>query len=375
MRFRLTTILFLAALAGVLTLVLQGRPDPTGFSASEYQLEAPAPAQPVFERHFVFTESPTPSVHSGTLAQLPGGELLAAWFGGSREGAADVAIWGARRAGDDWSEPFVITDRAASERELRRSLRKLGNPVLFVDSQQRLWLFYVTVSIGGWSTSSISFKRSFDRGQSWEPAQRLVTSPFANLSTMVRNQPLQMNDGNIALPVYHELAAKFGEVLHLDPEGRVLAKARITSGRSAIQPSLVARDAQKVLALMRRTGDSSRQVLISHSDDAGNSWSPIQATELPNPDAAVAALGTPDGGLLIAYNHTTWGRDRLSLAFSRDGLRWKHLTDLENGSKAEEYSYPYLVRADNGDYHLIYTWQRTHMVHVRFNQAWLESRL
>ncbi|MEE4659814.1 MAG: sialidase family protein [Halieaceae bacterium] len=375
MHSRVTTILFLSALVVVLSLALQDKPRTAEFVTSEHQPQSPSTSQPVFDRSLLFQKAPTPSVHSGTLVQLPGGDLLAAWFGGKREGAGDVAIWGSRWAGDDWSEPFIITDRAASEQELGRSLRKLGNPVLHVDSQQRLWLFYVTVSIGGWSTSSISFKRSLDGGLSWEPAHRLVTSPLANLSTLVRNRPLAMRGGNIALPVYHELAAKFGEVLHIDPDGRVLNKVRITSGRSAIQPSLVARDAQHVVALMRSVSPGPSQILLSRSANGGTSWSPMQATRLPNPDASVAALGTPDGGLLLAYNDSHRARAQLSLGYSKDGIHWRKLTDLENGGVREEYSYPYLVRSANGDYHLIYTWRRTHMAHVRFNQAWLESQL
>ena len=41
----------------------------------------------------ISTGSPAPSVHSATAVELPDGTIRAFWFGGSREGASDVAIW------------------------------------------------------------------------------------------------------------------------------------------------------------------------------------------------------------------------------------------------------------------------------------------
>ena len=52
------------------------RAEPAGVTASE----------------FVFEQAPFASCHASTIAETPGG-LVAAWFGGTREGAEDVAIW------------------------------------------------------------------------------------------------------------------------------------------------------------------------------------------------------------------------------------------------------------------------------------------
>jgi hypothetical protein len=40
-----------------------------------------------------------------------------------------------------------------------------------------------------------------------------------------------------------------------------------------------------------------------------------------------------------------------------------------------EFSYPSLVRARGGEIHLLYTWNRAYIKHVRFDPAWLEERL
>jgi predicted neuraminidase len=372
---RLTTLLFGLALAAAVVLVLlrSGGTAAPEFARAEYRLPVPNPQPSLFQHGFISPEGLTAAVHSGTLVELPGGVLLAAWFGGSREGAADVAIYGARRDASGWSAPFVLTDRAASQRELGRALRKLGNPLLMRGAEGRIWLFYVTVSLGGWSTSSISYKVSDDNGHNWSPARRLVTSPFLNISTLIRNRPLLYADGGIALPAYHELLGKFSELLRLDPSGRVQTKYRMNAGRGAIQPSIVPTGPRRALAFFRRVGDSPPRVLMADSGDGGNSWSAPMPTDLPNPDAGVAALRTPNGKYLLAYNHSEQGRGSLSLALSSDGLRWRKRIDLERGGREDEFSYPFLIRTQAGEYHLIYTWQRRRMAHVHFNDAWLES--
>jgi len=376
---KLSNLLFgLALAAAVAMALLRDEVEPPRFAQSEYRIPTAAPQQPQFQQGFISAEGLTPAVHSGTLVEIPGvetpgGDVLAAWFGGRREGAADVAIWGSRWDGGGWSEPFVLTDRAASQKELGRALRKLGNPVLGADSQGRIWLFYVTVSLGGWSTSSISYKISADGGRHWSPARRLITSPFLNISTLVRNRPLLYDDGSIALPAYHELIGKFAELVRIDGDGRLLAKRRMSSGRSAIQPSIVPIAPEQALTFYRRVGDSPPRVLTAESSDGGDSWSPPVPTNLPNPNAGVAALRTPDGGYLLAYNPNEQGRDLLSLARSDDGLRWRRIFDLEQGVSGDEFSYPFLIRTGAGEYHLIYTWQRRRMAYVRFNDAWLDG--
>ena len=51
--------------------------------------------------------------HAAGLVVCPNGELLVSWYRGSGEkGSDDVAVFGARRKGDDsaWSEAFLMAD-------------------------------------------------------------------------------------------------------------------------------------------------------------------------------------------------------------------------------------------------------------------------
>jgi predicted neuraminidase len=56
-------------------------------------------------KEYIFADDrPFASCHASTLLSLPNGCILAAWFGGTREGAEDVAIWYAKRLDGQWSK-------------------------------------------------------------------------------------------------------------------------------------------------------------------------------------------------------------------------------------------------------------------------------
>lgn len=320
----------------------------------------------------------TPAVHSATAIEIGDGRIRAFWYGGSREGARDVAIYTSVFDGDigGWSGEVPVTTREETQRDVRRYVKKLGNPMVSRGSDGRLWLFYVSVSIGGWSGSAINFRVSEDDGESWSAAKRLVTSPFLNISTLVRGPGVLYTDGSQGVPVYHELLGKFGELIRVDPEGRVLDKARMSSGYTSLQPVLVPLDRERALGLMRKSGNSPARVLAVTTGDAGASFGEVAPTPLANPDAAVAAIRLSSGELLVAFNDSERDRSNLSLALSEDeGDSWELVHVLEPPAPTDEphprFAYPWLLESSRGDLHLWYTWERERIAHVRFNRAWL----
>ena len=318
-----------------------------------------------------------PSVHGSNVVETLDGGLLATWFGGSREGGKDVVLWGAEyNPGSlNWSSPHPIVSPAQTKAALGRYIKTVGNSVLVRGEQGELWLYYVTVSVGGWAGSSLNAMLSQDDGKTWDAPRRLISSPFANISTLNKSAAVHYSDGTIGLPVYHEFIGKFAELLHLDSSGRVLDKFRITHGRHSIQPLLLPLGPQQVLALMRDTGPHPGHVLFSRSDDAGKHWSADEKLALPNPDSAVAGLRRPDGSLLLVFNDTESGRSSLALAVSRDqGQSWNTVRHFEQASDGNsEFSYPYLIRSSNGSMHLLYTWNRKRIRHITFNDSWVDG--
>ena len=97
---------------------------------------------------------------------------------------------------------------------------------------------------------------------------------------------------------------------------------------------------------------------------------------MSNPDAAIAALRSQDSELLLAFNDSEHDRSHLTLALSNDcGQSWQsfHVLDPPVPVVAgnTRFAYPWLVQGTNGDIHLLYTWNRERIVHVRFNREWL----
>jgi predicted neuraminidase len=334
-------------------------------------------ALPYFDRSWVTPVGYTPSTHSSSICALPSGDLLAVWYGGTREGAADVTLYTARlpAGGTQWTQPEKTVDRALAQVELDRMIKKVGNAVIFPDHMGSLWMVYVSVSVGGWSGSTLNLKTSHDEGRTWGESQRLTLNPFLNLSSLVRNKPIYASDGRIGLPIYYEMATKFPQMLWLTPgrDGSVqdYRIRNLSSEVGLIQPTLVPLQGDRVLMLLR-DGRSAHSVHTAYSNDNGWTWSQASPSVLPNPNAAVDALRLRDGRILLVYNDAASGRENLRLALSSDeGRTWLPGAVLEKGIN-REYSYPTLVEDQRGRIHLTYTWQRERIKHVTFNLAWLD---
>lgn len=351
---------------------------------------------------------------------------MAVWFAGSREGGADVEIRAAKYSATDdaWGQEQVLATRSTTETAVNKHIRKLGNPIIALTPNNRLWLFYVSVSVGGWAGSAINAAYSDDLGESWSAPRQLVTTPFINISTLVRGTPVFHTDGGIGLPVYHEFLGKFAEYLYLDSEGYVIDKFRISRGKHSLQPSIVPLSPTRAVALLRYAGDGPQHVLASESNDGGRTWSRPRAVDPNNPNSSLAAVASPDHGLLVALNDLTDGRYRLSLYGTNSRMTlWQPLIQLDQSPDPEgnpftpevyreiigdkfmrssgsqrgglleqylghldqrvcsdsgcefEYEYPYFIRSQDGLYHLVYSWNNSFVKHVSFNEAWLKEQL
>lgn len=352
----------------------------SGHSAPRFRVDPVDPkagASGVAEQHQVQTlGSSVASVHVASLCESRPGTLAAVWYGGTREGARDVAVWFSTRTDNQWTEPVPIVTAETARRELGHHVRKVGNAVIFSDDTGRMSLLFVTITVGGWSGSSLCIKHSDDGGKTWTPSQRLVLSPFFNISELVKNGPTQLEGGGWVVPIYHELFGKFPELLWLDASANptTAVRSRAFGGRTAFQPSLVALDPTHAVMLCR-TASSQRDLFLTRTRDGGLSWSPPEPTGLPNSDSGIDAVRLGDGRLLLAFNDTPDGRANLRLAVSADaGKTWSRGPFVEQEPEAE-FSYPFLLRARDGSIHLAYTWKREAIRVVSFNIPWLDARL
>ena len=332
---------------------------------------------PFYSETFVNIETPGYISHVSSISPADN-KMACAWYAGSREGAGDVAIYFSLFNEETltWGQPVKLVDRLQSSNELKRDVKKIGNPVLFSDSAGRLWLFYSSVTVGGWSGCSLNYKISTDGGSTWTNSSKMILSPFFNLTENVKNKGILFEDGSFVIPVYHEFINKFSQLVRLKPgKGHTNYEIwKITTNENAIQPSILPDEGGAMTAFFRNMGNKKENyILKTFSKDAGKTWSELIDTSLPNPNSGFDIIRLADGGYLAVINYSFHDRSNLTMLISEDkGKTWRKIKVLEN-TPGKEYSYPSINRSNSGLYHLTYTYERRRIKHIVFNEPWIRS--
>ncbi|MDR0891920.1 MAG: family 78 glycoside hydrolase catalytic domain [Mediterranea sp.] len=382
-----------------------------GSGKYHFSSKIPTKSADILKDEFLYEQAPFPQCHAATIAELKNGDLVSAFFGGTKEGNPDVCIWVCRKpkGATTWTAPqlaadgvFKLTDPQASlagidstctpvndvKGRLVARRKACYNPVLFVMPNGELTLFF---KIGkrvsdwtGWLT------RSHDGGKTWsrrEPLPKGFLGP-------IKNKPIY-SDGRILCPsstegaggwrVHFEISDDRGKtwkmVGPLEAELSVLTQNRkkgvavttdAESGEAvegegakpiyAIQPSIIKlRDGR--LQILCRTRNA--RIATAWSNDNGSTWTKLSLLDnLPNNNSGTDAVTLADGRQVLIYNDfatlpgTPKGpRTPLCVAISDDDLHWKKLLTLED-SPISQYSYPSIIQGRDGKLHAVYTWRR-----------------
>jgi predicted neuraminidase len=319
-------------------------------------------------------EMPTDMVHAVSAVAL-GNDLLAFWYGGSREATHDVTIYSCRYTEEthSWGRPQILLTPAEASRGTGRYIHILGNPAAILTGEGTLALFFVSVSGGGWSASAVNVMLSKDEGTTWTRPQQVVSSPFWNISTLVKTPPFELEGGKVAVPVYHEFMRHYGELLIFDRDWELSGLQKLSRGVDVIQPQVFLKSSRESRVYFRTMDRNFRQILQTSSSDRGKTWSPLAPTGLSNPSAAVAGLVVNNDRWLLIYNHSQVDRQRLDLAVSDDfGETWSRPFTLET-AKRGAVSYPWILSTGNGKIHLFYTWNRKNFRHLQFDVNWVQG--
>jgi predicted neuraminidase len=312
-------------------------------------------------------QPPFKSCHASTVALLQDGSVFCSWFGGSREGAGDVKIWGALKRKGVWQPPRMLAGQEGTPH---------WNPVALCRKDGSLLLFYkVGKIIASWQTYFIV---SHDNGETWTQPQELVPGDFGGRGP-VRAKAIWLSSGRLLAPGSLEEGGWRSFVDRSDDEGltwiksnEVYARLRPIKnaspvisdipvsdqsfhGRGVIQPTIW-ESAEGVHMMMR---SSEGYIYRSDSYDAGESWCEAYPTQLPNNNSGIDVVRACDGLLYLLCNPVgvNWGpRSPLCLLCSADnGNSWRQMMAMETGTG--EFSYPAII--SEGDRLLItYTWRR-----------------
>lgn len=348
--------------------------------------------------------------HASGIVELPNGDLMACWYEGVSDRSRDVHIQAARlpKGAKKWEPDFLLADTP---------MLSDNNPCLFVDDQQRLWLFYYTL-LGSpeeaWDTALLRYKISSDYTDPakpivWEVQNDLPIIP-SNLDETVaklcadtklqqqaswlkemcplaqemlkhqlvrrlgwttRARPLTLANGTILLPMASETFGVAMMALTADG-GQTWEFSEIPYGLGVEQPSVFQRSDGTLVALMRDASDANR-IRVTESTDSGFHWSPIQNLALPNPGSGLEVVRLQSGRVALIYNDCEDDpRNSLAVSLSEDeGKTWKWTRHLERGEKNGRFDYPSMFQARDGKIHASYSFNLKTIKHVVFDEKWL----
>lgn len=313
----------------------------------------------ILYEELIVTDPAFKACHASSLVETTNGELMVAFFAGTREGAQDVSIWLAIKKKSKWENPYIVADGVIND-----SLRyPCWNPVLFKAREGNLYLFYkVGPNPREWWGM---VQTSSDNGNTWSKPARLPKSIFGP----IKNKPIQLKDGTILSPSSVETERRW--TVHVEKSsdtGGTWSNIDVdtSSPFKVIQPTILQYGDNRLQMLCR--SDQNR-IVSSWSLDNGNSWTKFSKLTLFNPNSGIDAVTLKDGMQLLVYNPTAKGKEwfdnrgKLNVAISRDGINWRVVTVLEDDGNAE-FSYPAVIQTSDGRVHITYTYNRENIKHV-----------
>src|SRR5262245_3049093 len=371
--------------------------------------------------------------HASMVVEAPDDSLLVCWFHGSGERTADdVVIRGARRkkGARTWSEPFLMADTPGYPDT---------NATMFLDPQRRLWLMWPTILANEWQTALMKFRISSDYlgdgPPKWEVSEVMHVTPGDGFKTavdreldrltagrtlqaneqqhvdrlrkdagaklarrlgwMTRAHPFVLDGTRLIVPLYSD-GFSFSLMNISDDRGATWHTSAPLVGFGNIQPSLAGKRDGTLVAYMRDNGPPPKRLHVSESRDRGETWSPVQDTDIPNPGSGAEVRTLANGHWVLLYNDLEQGRWSLAVSLSEDeGRTWPWTRHLErdvvtaDASQRGEYHYPSILQARDGSLHATYSHFiapaqaakdnegrliRKTIKHAHFNEAWIKGK-
>ena len=319
---------------------------------------------------FLYTTASFPECHSASIVETKKGDLVATYFGGTKERNPDVCIYVSHKpkGSKEWTKPQQVADGVGiingNQLSNQPGQREAcWNPVLFETPKGELQLYFkIGPNVAGWKGWRVTSK---DGGKTWSRREKLpddMYGPIKNKPVLVGNRLIApTSDERNGWKIYFELSDDMGKTW------RRTAFVEADAGVKAIQPTIIRLPDGRLQALCRTR---SRHIGVTYSSDGGETWSKLQLIDTPNNNSGIDAVTLKDGSYAMICND--WpieptkekgARTPLSILRSTDGIHWNHWITLED-SPILQYSYPSIIQSRDGHIHVVYTWRRQRVKHV-----------
>ncbi|MBF4493149.1 exo-alpha-sialidase [Flavobacterium sp. MR2016-29] len=314
-------------------------------------------------QNFITDQPVTTNSHAATLVELAPNKIMAAWFGGKYEGAKDVGIYYSNYENQKWSAPKNLVLPLVKEGDTL----PCWNPVLFKSKSQNLYLFYkVGKNPREWFGAMIISK---DNGNTWSIPKYLPK----DILGPIKNKPVEAAPGIILCGSSTESVQNNQWRSHVETYTEatdIWKKITIQDKKEfdIIQPTFLVHS-DKIIQMLFRSKHNT--LITSWSKDNGQNWKDTDSINVVNSNSGIDALTLSKKSFLLVNNPLKQGKDWfngrnvLDVEYSKDGVNWKKLFDLEN-QKEGEFSYPAIIQTSDDKIHVLYTYNRKYIKHVVF---------
>ena len=370
-----------------------------GSGVHDVVMEMPLRDKAIVKDEFLYKRTSFPECHSATIAETTKGDLVATYFGGTKERNPDVCIWISRKTkgSNEWSKPQPVADgvfKTGSEEAKLAGLSGLDsttaaadkgpiidskvrknpkgyqrkacwNPVIYQNPNGELQIYFkIGLNVADWTAWVV---RSKDGGKTWsrrEPLKEDYLGP-------VKNKPI-MSKGRLIAPTSIEKGGWRLYFEYSDDYGKTWKRTDYVAadeGVKAIQPAVITLADGRLCAVARTR---SEHIGVTYSSDNGLTWTKLRLINTPNNNSGLDAVTLKDGRQLMICNdrpipkgikNGKGARTPLSLMLSDDGENWHNWVTLED-SPVSQYSYPSVIQTSDGHIHCIYTWRRQRIKHI-----------
>ena len=354
-----------------------GETKTIGSGSYHFSVDIPSSHPAIVKDEFLYTKAPFPEAHASTIVETKKGDLVVAYFGGTKERNPDVCIWVSRKpkGADVWSAPMMVADGVFPE-----GRHACWNPVLYEMPDGELWLFFkIGPSVSEWTGW---LTKSKDGGKTWskrEPLPDGFLGPIKNKPELINGRLLcpsstEDNGWRFHMEIY-DLKTKQWKYVPVESTEAIKTDDNQLHPIDCIQPSILKLKDGRLQVLMRT---HNAHIATSYSSDNGNTWTAVTLLDIENNQSGTDAVTLQDGRHVLIYNNfetlplTKKGvRTPCSIALSDDGTHWHHALTLED-SPIDQYSYPAIIQGRDGTLHCAYTWRRQRIAYKQIDLSKLK---